>query len=93
MAYQIRKNKLKRQESIIKSNNNWTIPGKVKTIQIVEEVIFTKHELFMNQAPNFNFELDEDQLLKKALEVGYVIEIDDNKYLVDNDYGGNYGKQ
>ena len=77
----------------MESNNNWTIPGKVRTIQIAEEVIFTKHELFMNQAPNFNFELDEDQLLKKALEVGYVIEIDDNKYLVDNDYGGHYGKQ
>ena len=77
----------------MENNNNWTIPGKVRTIQIVEEVIFTKHELFMNQAPNFNFELDEDQLLKKALEVGYVIEIDDNKYLVDNNYGGHYGKQ
>ncbi len=51
-----------------------------------EEIIFTKHELFMAQAPSWNFELDEEQLLDKALELGFVTKIDDDKYLMNNDY-------
>ena len=51
-----------------------------------EETIFTKHELFMAQAPSWNFELDEEQLLDKALELGFVTKIDDDKYLMNNDY-------
>jgi len=51
-----------------------------------EEVIFTKHELFMAQAPSWNFELNADQLLDKALELGFVTEIGDDKYLMNNDY-------
>jgi hypothetical protein len=52
----------------------------------VDDVIFTKHELFMAQAPSWNFELNEDQLLDKALELGFVTEIGDDKYLMNNDY-------
>ena len=33
---------------------------------------FSKATLWMNQAPSWNFELDEDELLAKALEVGFV---------------------
>ena len=51
-----------------------------------DKVIFTKHELFMAQAPSWNFELDEEQLLDKALELGFVTKIDDDKYLMNNDY-------
>jgi len=51
-----------------------------------DEVIFTKHELFMAQAPSWNFELDEEQLLNKALELEFVTKIGDNKYLMNNDY-------
>jgi molybdopterin-biosynthesis enzyme MoeA-like protein len=51
------------------------------------EVIFTKHELFMAQAPNTNFEYDADQLLKKALEVGFVNQIGDDQYKMNNNYG------
>jgi len=46
----------------------------------------TKKELWMQQAPSFNFELDEDELLKKALDVGFVKNVGDDKYLVNEDY-------
>jgi len=49
---------------------------------------FTKHELFMNQAPSFNFELDADELLAKALELGFVTPVDgeDDLYVMNEDY-------
>ena len=47
----------------------------------------TKHELWVHQAPNFNFELDEDQLLKKALEVGFVKRVSNDQYEVNENYG------
>ena len=40
----------------------------------------------MNQAPSFNFELDEDQLLKKALESGFVTKAGEDKYLMNDNY-------
>ena len=51
-----------------------------------EDVIFTKHELFMAQAPSWNFELDEEQLLNRALELEFVTKIGDDKYLMNNNY-------
>jgi hypothetical protein len=51
-----------------------------------DDVVFTKHELFMAQAPSWNFELDEEQLLDRALELEFVTKIGDNKYLMNNDY-------
>ena len=52
-----------------------------------DEVIFTQHGLFMAQAPNTNFEYDADQLLAKALDVGFVTKIGDDQYLMNNNYG------
>jgi hypothetical protein len=52
----------------------------------MSDVVFTKHELFMEQAPSWNFELDEEQLLEKALELEFVTKIGDDKYLRNNDY-------
>ncbi len=52
----------------------------------MSNVVFTKHELFMAQAPSWNFELDEEQLLEKALELEFVTKIGDDKYLMNNDY-------
>lgn len=48
----------------------------------------TKHELFMSQAPNFNFEYDADQLLELALERGFLkpTHIDD-VYEINENYG------
>ena len=50
------------------------------------KMTFTKHELFMAQAPSWNFELDEEQLLNRALELEFVTKIGDDKYLMNNDY-------
>lgn len=49
-------------------------------------ITFTKKELWLSQAPSTNFELDEDQLLAKALDVGFVTKIGDDEYLMNNDY-------
>lgn len=48
----------------------------------------TKAELFLQQAPSFNFELDADQLLAKALELGYVtkVEGEDDLFKINQEY-------
>ncbi len=46
----------------------------------------TKKELFMQQAPSFNFELDPDQLLKKAIEKGFVTKVGEDQYLINEEY-------
>ena len=51
-----------------------------------DDVVFTKHELFMAQAPSWNFELDEEQLLNRALELDFVTKIGNNNYLMNDDY-------
>jgi len=50
--------------------------------------ILTKSELFQLQAPNLNFEYDEEGTLKLALERGYVTPVDgeEDQYLVNEDY-------
>ena len=58
-------------------------------IQEDGKTYFTKHSLFMNQAPSFNFELSEDQLLKKALESGFVTKVGEDKYLMNDNYKEN----
>tara|TARA_R100001244_G_scaffold13511_1_gene15261 strand:- start:278 stop:481 length:204 start_codon:yes stop_codon:yes gene_type:complete len=58
--------------------------GISKRRSIMETV--TKKELWMQQAPSFNFELGEDALLKKALEVGFVTKTDKDQYLVNEEY-------
>jgi len=55
----------------------------------MKDTIFTKDSLFGAQAPSFNFELDKDQLLAKALESGFVTEIGEDQYLMNNNYGEN----
>lgn len=49
-------------------------------------ILFSKRKLWMNQAPSWNFELGEDELLAKAIELGYVKKVGDDIYLVNNDY-------
>jgi len=55
--------------------------------------LMTKKELWDWQAPSFNFELDEDQLLSKALELGFVsqteeagVDSSEPLYLINEDY-------
>jgi hypothetical protein len=52
--------------------------------------ILSKQDLFLSQAPLFNFELDADQLLAKALEVGFVTKVRDDQYLLNENYGVKY---
>ena len=49
-------------------------------------MIVTSKELWMEQAPCFNFELDETQMLAKALEKGFVTEVGENQYLINEEY-------
>ena len=46
----------------------------------------SKKTLFMSQAPNFNFELDANQILEKALEAGFVTKIGNDLYEVNKLY-------
>ena len=48
---------------------------------------YTKKSLFLSQAPNFNFELNAEQILEKALDVGFVVKIGDDLYEVNVNYG------
>jgi len=50
--------------------------------------IITKKELFQWQAPSFNFEKNPEQLLEHALSVGFVSEVGEGKYLVNENYWG-----
>jgi hypothetical protein len=47
-----------------------------------DEVIVSPRELWMQQAPSFNFELDQDQLLAHALEVGFVTKLNNTTELL-----------
>ena len=48
--------------------------------------ILTKHDLFMQYAPSFNFELNADQLLATALKRGFVTEVGSDQYLLNDNY-------
>ena len=45
--------------------------------------IYTKKEFFMEFAPSFNFEYCENQLIDKGLELGFITEVSNNKYSIN----------
>ena len=49
-------------------------------------IIFTKKELWINQAPSFNFEKNADELLEQALLSGFVDQVGEDQYLVNLNY-------
>lgn len=51
-----------------------------------EPVIMTKQELYLNQAPSFNFEKNADELLHQALLSGFVDQVGDDQYQVNLNY-------
>ncbi len=53
----------------------------------MKDIILTKQELWHQQAPSWNFELDQNELLQKGLDVGFVSEISEGLYLVNPNYG------
>ncbi len=50
--------------------------------------LVTAKELWMKQAPHFNFELNEEELLEEALNAGYVTLIDEENglYSINSEY-------
>ena len=46
----------------------------------------TKEQLFQTCAPMFNFELNAEQLLEKAIERNILTEVDGVYYIIDKDY-------
>jgi len=56
-------------------------------IKMTLKETYTKKSLFLSQAQSFNFELNEDQLLAKALEAGFVVKIGEDLYEVNVNYG------
>tara|TARA_R100001244_G_scaffold42903_1_gene38646 strand:- start:750 stop:974 length:225 start_codon:yes stop_codon:yes gene_type:complete len=65
-------------------NYNITLEKKMNK----DDTIVTKDELYLQQAPSLNFELDADELLEKALLRGFVEKVGDDKYKINNDYSG-----
>lgn len=51
-----------------------------------DKTFFTKRSLFMSQAPNWNFELSEDEILERALERRFVVKVGEDKYLMNDNY-------
>ena len=68
----------------------WYIQVLVKRRYAMQTV--TKKELFMWQAPSFNFDLNADEILAKALEVGFVTEVSEDQYVVNDNYVSKYDR-
>lgn len=55
--------------------------------KIHEKEFITKNELWLWQLPNFNFDIDEDKMLKVALKRGFVEKTDkEDLYKVNYNY-------
>ena len=52
----------------------------------MSNITFTKKSLWVNQAPCFNFKLNEDELLDKALKEKFVIKIGKDLYKLNLDH-------
>lgn len=54
--------------------------------EVYEDNLITKEELFLNHAPDFNFELSADELVQEGLERGFITQIKPNLFLVNEAY-------
>jgi hypothetical protein len=52
-----------------------------------DEKLVTSKLLWLMQAPNFNFELNEEDLLAKALASGFVTKVEEEVYKINENYG------
>jgi len=56
----------------------------------MSKLFITSKELFDQYAPSFNFEKDEQEILRTALEVGFVVAVNNPAggllYMVNTDY-------
>jgi hypothetical protein len=62
------------------------------TLKANRPEILSKKDLFMWQAPSFNFDLNADEILAKALEVGFVTEVSEDQYVVNDNYVSKYDR-
>ena len=69
--------------AVIESSDYETHP---KFLVKDEPVIMTKEELYMNQAPSFNFEKNADELLHQALLSGFVDQVGPDQYVINMKY-------
>lgn len=55
---------------------------------VYDDNLVTKQDLFMQQAPSFNFEYDADDLLELALDRGFVSKVDGQQdlYIINDHY-------
>jgi hypothetical protein len=65
---------------------NWAVNQVQEVTMNNEQRIITKEELYLSQAPAFNFEYDADELLHQALLSGYVDQVGDDQYQVNVNY-------
>ena len=65
---------------------NWTVNQVQEVTMNNEQQIITKEELYLSQAPAFNFEYDADELLHQALLSGYVDQVGDDQCQVNVNY-------
>ena len=64
----------------------------------MSDTFLTSKELFQEYAPSFNFELDEEEILTKAIAVGFVTQVNNPRanvighpehlYMVNKNYNG-----
>lgn len=52
----------------------------------MELIVWTKKQLWQSQAPSFNFEKNEDELLEQALLSGFVDQVGEDQYQVNLNY-------
>ncbi len=50
--------------------------------------LVTKKLLWLSQAPSFNFELGEDEVLELAIKRGFVTLVTEPVYMINDDYEG-----
>lgn len=86
------------KDEIEAEKESWKDQG-YKKIQIISEQVedapdsgvygdmfVTSKELYQQQAPAFNFEKDQSELLEYALEVGFVTKAGDDLYKMNFEY-------
>lgn len=74
--------------SVVSCNTVYTFNRLASAKDFIDGMTTTlnKEQLFLSQAPQFNFELDANQILAKALRSGFVTEVGTDKYLLNESY-------
>lgn len=73
---------------LVSNNTVFTFNRLAKAKEFIDGMTETvnKQSLFMQYAPQFNFELNADQLVTEGLKRGFITKIGDDKYQINQDY-------